>query len=83
MSHFSSEGECLESLDTIQRLTPFLYDLAHFWQQPAAKAVLSVIQEKYDAYCKQPRVYPGTETVRRSLDSSLFQYQYTFLFHKF
>ncbi len=56
-----SEGS---DVNSVLGLTPFLYDLAHFSQQPAAKAVLSVIQEKYEEFAKHPRSCPGTEVVR-------------------
>ncbi len=56
-------GGCQDRLESVLRLTPFLYDLAHLSQQAAAKAVLSVIQEKYEEYSKHPRTCPGTEVV--------------------
>jgi hypothetical protein len=52
-----------EGLATIQRLSPFLFDLAKFFPAPAAKSILSVLQEKYDDYRKNVKVYPTLETV--------------------
>ena len=52
-----------ENLTSVEMLTPFLYDLAKFFPAAAAKSVLGVIQEKYEEYCKKPRLYPGLESL--------------------
>ena len=55
-----------DMLQSIQSLTPYLFDLAKFSPQPAAEAVRSVLQEKYEDYLKNgPRKCP-------SLDSLVF-----------
>ena len=53
----------VEELECVTELTPFLYDLAKFFPAPAAKSVLGVIEEKYDEYCKKPRIYPTLESL--------------------
>ena len=53
-----------ESLETIQKLAPFLFDLAKFFPQSAGKAISSVVQEKYDDYQKTSKIYPTLETVK-------------------
>jgi hypothetical protein len=58
--------ELKEGLLTIQKLTPFLFDMAKFFPQPAAKSILSVLQEKYEDFGKNPKLYPALETVRRT-----------------
>ena len=50
-------------IESIEVLSPFLYDLAKFSPAPAAKSVLGVIQEKYDEYCKKPKVFPALESL--------------------
>ena len=62
-----------QGLETIQKLTPFLFDLSKFFPQSAAKAILSVVQEKYEEFVKQPKMYPTLDTVRfRGLLGVLF-----------
>ena len=48
----------------IDKILPFMYDLAQFAPSPCAKAVLSVLQEKHEEYCKKPKAVVGFETVR-------------------
>ena len=60
--------ELEEGLATIQRLSPFLFDLAKFFPAPAAKSILSVLQEKYEEYQKNVKAYPTLETVSKSID---------------
>ena len=50
-------------LETIYAILPFLYDLAQFSPAPSAKAVLSVLQEKFEEYNKQPKKTLGFEVV--------------------
>ena len=59
--------ELEEGLQTIHKLSPFLFDLAKFFPAPAAKAILSVVQEKYEDYLKNSKVYPTLETVYHKL----------------
>lgn len=47
----------------IDAVIPFMYDLAHFNPAPSAKAVLSVITEKYEEYSKKPRKGVGLDSV--------------------
>ena len=56
-----------EGLATVQKLSPFLFDLAKFFPAPAAKSILSVLQEKYEEYQKNVKAYPTLETVRNLL----------------
>ena len=58
------EEDCDSHLATIDVLMPLLYDLAQFSPAPSAKAVLSVLQEKYEEYKKHPRAALTFETVR-------------------
>ena len=61
-----TDEDTVDGLDTIGRLAPFMFDLAKFNPAPCAKAVLSVIHEKYQDYCKKPKVFPTLESVRRT-----------------
>ena len=59
----ADDGEA-NKMEVIAEVTPFLYDLAQFSPQPSAKAVLSVLMEKYEEYTKRPRVALSLEAVR-------------------
>ena len=61
----SDDASAPDLLQSIQTLTPYLFDLAKFSPQPAAEAVRSVLQEKYEDYLKNPKKCP-------SLDSLVF-----------
>ena len=58
------EEDVVDGLDTVARITPFMFDLCKFNPAPCAKAVLSVVNEKYQDYCKRPRCFPTLESVR-------------------
>lgn len=47
----------------VEKLSPFLYELTQFSPQASAKALLSVLSEKYDEYCKNPKQPPPLESV--------------------
>ena len=55
--------ELEEGCVTVQKCAPFLFDMAKFFPQSAAKSILSVVQEKYDDFVKNPKAYPTLETV--------------------
>jgi len=57
------EEDLEEGLETIRKLSPFLFDLSKFFPQSAAKAIVSVVQEKYEDFVKSPKVYPTLDTV--------------------
>ncbi len=57
-----------DNLNAVQKLTPFLYDLAKFSPQPSGEAIRSVLQETYEDYCKSPRSYPSLESVSQRKD---------------
>ena len=58
-----SENAVAQSMETVSMLTPYMYDLCKFNPAPCAKAVLSVIQEKYQDFCKKTKVFPTLESV--------------------
>lgn len=60
---YNDEENSESDIRSVEVLNPFLYDLAKFSPAPAAKSVLGVIQEKYDEYCKKPKVYPTLESL--------------------
>jgi hypothetical protein len=61
------EEDLEECLETIRKLSPFLFDLSKFFPQSAAKAIASVVQEKYEDCVKSPKVYPMLATVSGEL----------------
>lgn len=60
-----TDDDIENSLDSVQCLVPFLFDLAKFSPQPSGEAVRSVLQEKYDDFCKTSKTYPGLDSVSR------------------
>jgi len=58
-----SENAVAQSMETVSMLTPYMFDLCKFNPAPCAKAVLSVIQEKYQDFCKKTKVFPTLESL--------------------
>ena len=68
--------EAKEKIDTIDELTPFLYDLGKFSPQPSGQAMRSVINEKYEEFCKAPKNSPSIATVILNSFSRLHYIRY-------
>ena len=48
--HDCASDDQVPDLQSVEKLTPFLFDLAKFSPQPAGEAVRSVLQEKFEDY---------------------------------
>ena len=62
-----TDDDIENNLESVQKLVPFLFDLAKFSPQPSGEAVRSVLQEKYEDFCKSPKIYPGLDSVSKSI----------------
>ena len=60
-----TDDDIEDNLASVQSLVPFLFDLAKFSPQPSGEAVRSVLQEKFDDFCKMPKTYPGLDSVSK------------------
>ena len=60
-----TDDDIEDNLASVQSLVPFLFDLAKFSPQPSGEAVRSVLQEKFDDFCKTPKTYPELDSVSK------------------
>ena len=60
-----TDDDIENNLASVQSLVPFLFDLAKFSPQPSGEAVRSVLQEKFDDFCKTPKTYPELDSVSK------------------
>ena len=60
-----TDDDIENNLASVQSLVPFLFDLAKFSPQPSGEAVRSVLQEKFDDFCKMPKTYPELDSVSK------------------
>ncbi|XP_033176901.1 nucleolar protein 14 homolog [Bombus impatiens] len=56
-------GSIVNGFQIIDRLSPFLYDLAHLNPQNAKSVIQRIIKEKHDDFEEDKKKYPGLDTL--------------------